>query len=164
MENHPSLPKGKPLSLLATIEVSEERLDETSRKTLQALSVFHPKPNTFSLEAALAVSATSTDALDILADSGLIESSGVGRYTMHQIIVDYVRQSFVDVTVYERMIEFFVHYIEMHKTDSNSLRWETNNVLTAMQIAFDQKMQRALINGADAFSYILQSLRRQTSI
>ncbi len=88
-ERHPSLSEDIPISLQATISISDEVLDPASQGTLRALSVFPPKPNTFSEAAALIVSAESTGALDTLWDQGLLEVAGPGRYTLHQTIADY---------------------------------------------------------------------------
>lgn len=157
LERHPSLPVGTPLSLLAVIGISDEALDEMSRRTLRALSVFPPKPNTFSEEAALAVSTAPAETLDTLADYGLLESSGPGRYTLHQIIADYARVRLTDETAYKRMVEFFVHYVETHERDYGTLDLETSNVLAALNVAFDRGMQAALVRGANAFSHFLET-------
>ena len=57
VESHPSLPIETSLSLQSVIAVTDQLLPEPARHTLYALSVFPPKPNTFSEEAALAVAA-----------------------------------------------------------------------------------------------------------
>jgi hypothetical protein len=43
-ERHPSLPEHTWVSLQAIIEISDSALDEVSRSTLRALSVFHLNP------------------------------------------------------------------------------------------------------------------------
>ncbi|MFL5691574.1 MAG: NB-ARC domain-containing protein, partial [Ktedonobacteraceae bacterium] len=83
LERTPSLPRDASVSLQSVIEVSDLRLDEQGRQVLRALSVFPAKPNSFSKEAALAVSASPADILDTLCDAGLLESKGWGRYTLH---------------------------------------------------------------------------------
>lgn len=150
LERHPSLPMGTPLSLLASIGISYEALDEDSCQALRALSVFPPKPNTFSEEAALAVSAKPFEILTTLTDYGLLEGSGPGRYTLHQTIADYARAKLTDTAAYERMVEFFVHYVEVHETDYNALGLETSNILAALQAAFDLWKQAAMRKEVDA--------------
>ena len=71
LEQHPSLPTGVPLSLMASIEVSYHALSKNVRSMLLALSPFPAKPNTFSEAAAVAVSAKSARLLDNLTDLGL---------------------------------------------------------------------------------------------
>ncbi len=91
VEMHPSLPGETPLSLQSVIAVSDQQLDERARAALYTLAVFPPRPDSFSEEAALAVADCSFEELDALSDAGLLESSGSGRYTLHQIIADYAR-------------------------------------------------------------------------
>ncbi len=93
---HPSLSSEAPLSLQSVIAVSDQHLDEQARQALRALSVFPAKPNTFSEEEALTVSATSIEVLDTLSDAGLLEIGDAGRYTIHQAIADYARASLGD--------------------------------------------------------------------
>ncbi|MGB0386352.1 MAG: NB-ARC domain-containing protein [Ardenticatenaceae bacterium] len=96
LEKQPSLPFGVPISLLASIQISDHALEVPARQVLRGLSVFLPKPNTFSQEAALAVSAKPLPKLKILTEAGLLEKSGPTRYTMHQVIADYA--SFPPIT------------------------------------------------------------------
>src|SRR5207249_7536299 len=100
-EISPGLPPETPLSLQTVINVSDQYLNEEARYTLRALSVFPHKPSTFSEEAALAICARPAEVLDALTDSGLLEVSGPGRYTLHQIITDYARLHLEDMTVEE---------------------------------------------------------------
>ena len=139
------------LSLETVIGISDEALDEVSQRTLRALSVFPPKPNTFSESAALAVSAEPSETLDTLVDYGLLETSEDSRYTMHQTIADYAKKNLSNKDPYRRMAEFFVSYTETHKTDYEALDLETSNILAAFQIAVDQKMKKALVRGTNAF-------------
>src|SRR5690606_37323543 len=127
--SHPSLPPGASISLATIIAISYEILDEPSRRTLRALSVFPPKPNTFSEEAAVVISAESLETIAILCNSGLLEIGEPGRYTFHQTITDYAHLQLTDEAAYERMVEFFVHYVETHETEYEKLELEKNNIL-----------------------------------
>ncbi len=116
LERHSSLLGGTSLSLLAVIEISYEELDELSNFTLRALSVFPPKPNTFSEEAALAVCALPDEMLDKLTDYGLLESSGPERYMLHQVISDYARMHLGEMErrdVFQRYLRYFVELAEI---------------------------------------------------
>jgi len=164
LERHPSLPESIPLSQLAVIKISDETLDQEAQQTLRALSVFPSKPNSFSEEAALAVAATTTQAIDTLLDFGLLESSGPARYTLHQTISDYAQINLTDTTAYERLVEFFIEYVEANKTDRRLIERETSNILAAVQIMFAKEMQSAFGRGARAFAYFLDILRRTRAI
>lgn len=138
IEYHPSLPEGIPLTQLAVIEISDEALDKEAQQALRALSIFPSKPNSFSEEAALAVAATSTGAIDTLFDFGLLESSGPARYTLHQTINDYAQSKLTDAAVYERMVAFFNEYVATHKTNRLLLERETSNILAAVEIMLEK--------------------------
>ncbi len=157
LERCPDLPAKVPLSLLTVIGISDEALDERSRRALYALSVFPPKPNCFSEEAALAVSAAPVETLDTLTDRGLLESNGPGRYTLHQSIADYASMKLADEAVYERMTAFYTHYVETGEKDYDALNLETDNTLAAFQAAFERGMWAQLMRGASAFYHFLET-------
>jgi molecular chaperone DnaK len=159
LERHPSLAEEVPLSLLTVIKVSDEALDAEARYALRALSVFPSKPNSFSEEAALAVAKVSTGTIDTLADSGLLENASAGRYSLHQTICDYAQCDLRDAAVYERMVEYFIEYIENHKTDYRLLEQETSNILVAVELLFEREMF-SLVKGVKAFSSFIHMLRR----
>lgn len=151
-ERPPCLPAGVTLSLQTTIEVSEQQLEPLTCSALRALSVFPAKPISFSEEAALAVCQVPADHLDRLVDSGLLESVGGGRYTLHQTIADYARlQLDGRATVEERMVRFFIVYVEAHRSDYSLLEQEMPNVLAALQLACTHEQWGTLIRGVHAF-------------
>src|SRR6266571_4761688 len=76
-ERSPSLPENIPLSLYAAITISARQLSPQIHAALCALAIFPAKPNSFSEEAALAVSQEPVETLDALWDVGLLESSGL---------------------------------------------------------------------------------------
>ncbi|HEX3642420.1 MAG TPA: hypothetical protein VHV10_14105, partial [Ktedonobacteraceae bacterium] len=67
------------------------RVSPQAHAALCTLSIFASKPDSFSKEAALAVSQQSIEALDELLDAGLLENWGAERYTLHQAVTDYAR-------------------------------------------------------------------------
>jgi tetratricopeptide (TPR) repeat protein len=157
LETHPSLPRGASMSLQAAIGISDNALDEPSRRAFQALAVFPPKPNTFSEEAALEVTTTSVETLDTLTDYGLLESSGVGRYTLHQTIADYAHVQLTDQSAYERLVTYFVSYVALHHKDYQALDLEIGNVLAAWQVAFERGMHQALVQGTNAYFHFMET-------
>jgi transcriptional regulator with XRE-family HTH domain len=158
LEQHTSLPAEIPLSLDAVIGISAWQLDEAAQRALLLLSVFPAKPCSFSEEAALAVSAASEQTLDVLVDAGFLESIGSGRYTLHPTITDFARARLHDTTTAaECMVDYFIRFVEMHRTDFTALAQETGNVLAALQIAFEGGMQTLLVRGVAAFSPFLRA-------
>ena len=151
-----SLQTDVPPSLLAIIGISDEALDADASYALRALSLFPPKPNSFSEEAALAVSAAPIKTLDTLVDYGLLESVRSDgwlsdRYRLHQTIADYARTKLTDTTSHERMVSFFVNYTESNAEDDAALSLETNNISATLQIASERGMQSDLVRGTSAF-------------
>src|SRR6266567_4176396 len=155
VERHSSLPAEAPLSLRSVFAVSEQQLDEQARAALYALSVFPSKPNSFSEEAALAVTNCTVDVLDTLFDAGLLESSISGRYTLHQTIADYARLHLEETTAYERLISYFTDFVEAHKKDYELLEQESNIILATLETAYELGKWTALVRCACAFAPFL---------
>jgi tetratricopeptide (TPR) repeat protein len=150
-------PAGLSPSLYAMIKLAEEPLDPDTRRTLRILTVFPPKANTFSREAAAAVS-SSPEAVDGLWDYGLLELTSETdeqneadgqdeadeRYSMHQAISDYARESLTDKTAYRRMAEYLIEYIQRRlgagtdETIFRSLELEQENIRAALEWAIQE--------------------------
>jgi tetratricopeptide (TPR) repeat protein len=146
-----------PLSLQAVIETSVRQLDDAGQQALSLLSVFPAKPHSFSEAAALAVSSAPVELLDELIDAGLLESAGPERYTLHQTIADYAGTRQYNSAACERMVEYFIRFVETHETDFDALERETSTILAALQVAFERGMSTLLIRGAIPFSLFLES-------
>lgn len=161
LERPPSLPPGTPLSLHAAIKISERLVSEQARFTLQALSVFPAKPNSFSEALALAVAGEGVDVLDELCDAGLLESSGSDRYMLHQTIADYARQSLAEMDVHKdvhkRWITVSVNYVETYQNDDVQLDLEVNNLLAAFTAAYQLGRHQEFIRGVCAFAPFLRA-------
>ena len=155
VERHPSLPQHTSLSLQSVFTVSDQQLDEQARVTLYALSVFPAKPNSFSEEAALAITNCSVDTLDTLFDAGLLESSISGRYTLHQAIAGYARARLEQAAPYERLVVYSTSFVEAHKKDYELLEQESNIILAALEAAYELGSWAALIRCACAFAPFL---------
>ena len=155
VERHSSLPAQAPLSLRSVFAVSEQQLDVQARAALYALSVFPPKPNSFSEDAALAITNYTVDVLDTLFDAGLLESSVSGRYTLHQTIADYARLHLVETTAYERLISYFTDFVETHKKDYELLEQESTIILGALETAYELGKWAQLVRSACAFAPFL---------
>ena len=145
-----SLPPDIPLSLHSVIALSDQRLSSQARIALRALSVFPPKPGSFSEEAALAVSADTVETLDELWDAGLLESSGQGRYTLHQTIGDYARMQEQGTGVRQRLVAYMIWYVRVHEEDYEALEQEQGNILAALDAAEQLELSQELLQGVMA--------------
>jgi hypothetical protein len=118
------------------IGLSEAILQEPERQALAALSLFPPKPASFSEEAALAVTAASVEVLDRLVDVGLLESRGGDRYSLHQIICDYARAIPRSAALAEqRLVAYVFNYVEQYRRQYRMLEQELELILTALDLA-----------------------------
>ena len=146
IERPPGFPEDVDVSLAAWIKFSEELLDKQSRRALQALSMFPPKPNTFTEEAALAISEMPINTIDALLARGLLESSGPTTYTMHPSINDYVRWMLRDEEVHTELVLSYVHYYTNYIHD----QWlyadtESTNIFAALDMAYSHMMRAELV-------------------
>ena len=155
VERHSSLPRDSSLTLQSVFAVTDQQLDEHARAALYALSVFPPKPNSFSEEAALAVANCTAAALDTLFDAGLLESSVSGRYTLHQTIADYAQLHLNGNTAYERLISYFTNFVAEHKKDYELLEQESNIILAALEKAYELGKWTALVRCTCAYAPFL---------
>jgi len=153
----PSLPSDTPLSLHAAIAVSDQLISEEAHRALQALSILPAKPNSFSEEMALAVAGVAVEGLDELSDAGLLESSGPGRYTLHQTISDYAKIQYEGSAAHDRFINYCVTYVTAQQTEYELLDPEISNILAAFDVANQTGRYRELLQGVYAFIHFLRA-------
>ncbi|GAC1646038.1 MAG: hypothetical protein NVS4B12_12640 [Ktedonobacteraceae bacterium] len=151
-ERPPSLPAGTPFSLQAVIALSDQHLSPEVRQALRALATFAPKPNTFSEDVALVVSNVSTDVLDVLEDTGLLEVSGTNRYSLHQTIADYARLDTPDTRAEQRLVLYNRNFVQVHRKDYARLERGTTNMLTALRLAVKHKMHEPFVESVLALA------------
>jgi len=156
LEQPACLSAGVPLSLWKSIEISDMALDEAASQALRALSLFPAKPNSFSEEAALAITNQPIDVLDTLIDAGLLENSHTSRYTLHQAIADYATINRPDLAASQRMVSFFVNLVQTSEKKYDLLEQELNNILIALDIAFANGMSVPLIKGTNQLCHVLE--------
>ncbi len=177
-----SLSVDVPLSLYAAIAISDQQLSSLAHEALCALSVFPAKPDSFTEEAALAVVGTvqtcgarhtgysaspePIEILDELWDAGLLESSGPGRYCLHQTIVNYARTQAENSAAQQRLVAYVVAYVDEHQQNYEMLESEANILWAAMDIAARLEMWPDLVRGGVAlvpFMYV-RGLYRQADL
>lgn len=157
VERHPSLPSDTPVSLRTVIAVTDQQLDEQASCALHTFSVFPARPNSFSEEAALAVAACDVETLDLLTDTGLLESSGSDRYSLHQTVADYARVQLRDYVPHGRLVTYMTRFVEQHRKDYQILQIESNNILAALEAAVEQAKYSELTRAVVAFAPFLLS-------
>jgi tetratricopeptide (TPR) repeat protein/transcriptional regulator with XRE-family HTH domain len=143
----PFLDVDTPLSLHAAIAVSDQQLSASAHAALCSLSVFPHKPNSFTEEAALAVSAQPIETLDTLWDAGLIESPAPSRYMLHQTIADYARTQEDVSAARQRFVRYMVQFIHTHVRAYECIEREMNTMLAAFNAAAEMQMDAELVQG-----------------
>ncbi len=149
------LPDEVPLSLRSAIAVTDEYLAPEPRQAFHALSTFPPRPQSFSEEAALAVTASTVEILDPLIDKGLLEITSAGRYSLHQTIADYARLQLHDTSAFQRLVIYMTAFVEQNRKVYALLEPEHDTILAALDIAIDQQYQSHLLRIALAFAPFL---------
>jgi tetratricopeptide (TPR) repeat protein len=139
-----------PLSLQASIAISDQYLSTQAHACLGSLALFPSKPNTFSEEAALTVSQQTANVLDELWDVGLLECSEPGRYTIHQTIADYAHTLGLDATAQEHLIACMLPTVQVQEQEYAALEVEINNIFAALDAAIALNMPHRLIEGVIA--------------
>ncbi len=157
VERSSILPKGVPLSLQSVIAVSDQQLDEQARLALRSLSVFPARPNSFSEEAALAVTQATPETLDALCDAGLLEYNSSDRYSLHQTIADYANEHLTEHIAGERLVAYTITYIERHATNYETLEQESGNILAGLKYAFEAGQHLQFVRGVVLFTPFLMT-------
>jgi transcriptional regulator with XRE-family HTH domain len=157
LEYHPSLENEGSVSLQSIIAVSDQHLSPQARVAFYTLGALPEKPATFSEGAALAVASCSSDVLDEITDAGLLEFSGTERYSLHQIIADYVRLQLqaqsreVQGEIYRRLIDYAISTACASQNDLDLL-------------AREYPMYRRALDKADAWGYHSQFVHLATAL
>lgn len=89
LEQQMGLPLDAPISLQNEIELSYRSLPRSARLALTFLADLPNVTQGFSEEDALTLNGVTLETLDHLLDAGLLASTGIGRYTLHQTIADF---------------------------------------------------------------------------
>lgn len=155
IDDHPHAGNYPLISLRTVIAVTDQQLNERTRAALHALSVFPARPNSFSEEAALAITDDTVETLDQLIDAGLLEISGPDRYSLHQTVADYAHLQLHDPSAYKRLITSISTLIEAHRKDYDILEIESRNILAALDAAFEQSQRAEFIRIIVAFAPFL---------
>jgi transcriptional regulator with XRE-family HTH domain len=137
---------GTAINLQTTIEASERLLEANAQHAFYSLAVLPTKPESFSEEAAVAVTDAPAELLDRLVDSGLIEGCGPGRYALHQILADYARSKLENVAAQKRLITFVQDYIQRYAANYEKIKQELPTILAGLETAHLCKRKDELVH------------------
>ena len=128
IDHHPSLSPHEPISLMSIIGLTYDSMAKNEQSILLSLALLPPKPNSFSLSAAMAISENHPDEFSSICNAGLIEYIGKKRYTIHQSIVDYTQEKNIKDFHYKNIIKYFADFSQANFNNYNNIELEINNI------------------------------------
>lgn len=134
-------------SLDTTIALSDHHLPPLAQTALRALSVLPRGPFSFSEDAALAITATGLEVLDLLVDAGLLEPAEKHSYRMHPVISDYACYHRGERAPQIRLVEYMKNICVDHGTNMTLLEREYATLLAGIDAAATLEMHNELIRG-----------------
>lgn len=146
-------------SLDAIIGMSIESLEAPALVALSRLSIFPPKPSSFSEEAALNLS-DAPENIYALIDCGLLEFLEPDRYTFNKIIRDYIsytQKKPFDPAVVKKMVKYYISFIEKHEKDNKVFDLEKDNILKAFELSSQYDLYEEFINGINKFYHYMEA-------
>ena len=156
--------------LQAIIDAIVKEMPDEAREVLYALSLFSPKPASFTETAAAEVTQASLEAFDGVMDSGLMQlhtSTGWGsaedRYMIHQSVLDYARLKLLEKPqadvrrIQAQFARYFSEYAHVYSADHGALLIEHEHILRAATLSAEYGFDAELIKIALAVTPLLKS-------
>ncbi|MEO6063374.1 MAG: NB-ARC domain-containing protein, partial [Thermoflexales bacterium] len=123
------------ISIGLSLSTTWERLSLPGRQALSDLTLFPPKGNTFSEEAALAALGDREHALQELVMAGLVEIFPEGRFALHQSVHDFAAQQPPDDAASRRWVQYWQSFLRKRQMDFVAQAAEHENVEAALSEA-----------------------------
>ncbi|HEX2907930.1 MAG TPA: tetratricopeptide repeat protein, partial [Phototrophicaceae bacterium] len=140
-----------------SFNTSYQLLSAEQQQVFRALGVFGGED--FSLEAAAYVVELSTDRtadfIRSLYGLSLVQLGHSGRYRLHPLLRELALAETIQPVTWQRMVTFFVQYLETHREDYPALDAESPNLFAALETAFERQLNALLVRGADALATYL---------
>ncbi len=146
------------LGVRASFDVSYAALTAAQQAFFAALGVFGGED--FSTEAVAYVTETPSaeEIMKHLLSLSLVQESRDGRWRLHPLLKDYAREKITDLEVYGSALMFFVETVEaINATDFHALDHDVDNILHALEAAYQYKMPQILVRGVLAHHLLLRS-------
>lgn len=136
-------------SVRTSFNVSYRRLSKTQQHLFATLGVFAGED--FDVEAVTAVAREplpeTRKILAALSHLSLVETSRRGRFRLHPLLRDYVREQIRDDQSHRRMVEYYVNFTEAYSQAFDRLSIESDNALGALEVAWEMEMWPEHIRG-----------------
>lgn len=148
-------------SVRFSFRLSYDTLTGKQKQLFAALGAFGGED--FSVPAAAATAdievPEAREQLRTLFNLSLVHVGRDGRYRLHPLLHDFARQAITDAGVFGRMVAYFLTYLEEHVADADfeALDRELDNILHALEVAYQQQMLPELIRGVNAIWSVLET-------
>ncbi|MCP4424205.1 MAG: tetratricopeptide repeat protein [Chloroflexi bacterium] len=144
-------------SVQASFNASYTALSEQQQQFFAALGSFAGEG--FSLEAAATINQVSEleghENLVQLYNLSLVQASRNERYQLHPLLREYARAKITDVSVYQRMVTHFAEYVKENRDHFRALEEEMDNIVAALDLAYEQGMRGTAVALTIDFSRFL---------
>lgn len=114
----------------------------------------------FSLDTAVALNNISTEKgrafLVQLYNLSLVQAGRSKRYRLHPLLREFARAKLTDASVNQRMAAYYAEFVKENQRNYRALEQETDNIIAAINLAFDQKMVTTGIEIVVDFSHYLK--------
>ncbi len=144
LDRMPGTSSETPLSLLGVIGMTYAAMAGAEQAALGALSVFPPKPNSFSEEAAMSVVDGDIDIIDALVEFGIVECDASNRYSVHPLIVQFARHKQGDATAGRKLAQFFLTEFQPDVLSHAAFDVEKDNLAVALDAADGDLLARLM--------------------
>lgn len=138
----------------ASFGVSWESLDAERRRVFALIGLFNGR--SFTPEALAYIADMKRfameDRLFDLVNLSLLREEEERRYRQHPLLADFAREQLGEQAGAEngRFVDYYLHFAQTHQNDYEALRPEWENMLAAMQIAYENELWTAVLGFADA--------------
>ena len=140
-----------------SFNLSYQALPAPQQQFFAALGVFGGED--FSIEAVAYITQLPLDEahddLRQLYALSLVQEGRFRRYRLHPLLWDYAHHKLEDPATYQRMVYYFITYVNQHETDYEAIDLEYNNIVTALATAVSQQMTSAIIQGSNTLFHYL---------
>lgn len=117
------------------VEMSFNKLDESTRAALLSLARLAPAPNTFSEDAAMAIGIGRLEQLQNLCRQGLIKNASAGRYSLSAPVWEILQQHPCPPESEHRIASYFAHYADVFQAQTTVIQKEYDNIFRGMEAA-----------------------------
>ena len=156
--------------LQAIIATIVNEMPEGAQDMLYGLSLFSPKPASFTETAAAEITQARMDAFDGVMDSGLMQLhtltgllSAEDRYMIHQSVMDYAHFKLLEKPeadvrrIQAQFANYFSEYAHVYAADHGALLIEHEHILRAAALSAEHGFDAALVKIALAVTPLLKS-------